>query len=233
MVLLAYELPGYRLMPHKVLIVEDDDATRNGLSALLGAAGYDPLAVSTVEAAFQALSDERPDLLICDIRLEGDNGLQLVAMSRRRIPAIVVTGFADAGLESEAHDLGADYLVKPVAPSVLLARIEHRLSVPQAALGTTYPRRWDRKNVKTPFNARADTAFARVLDVSYGGVCLEVRRPPGEWQPLAFDLSFPDIDLCVRVEVVWTRRAGNATWLCGAAIVSHDQRWRALVDSVA
>lgn len=230
---MACELPRCLAMPHKVLIVEDDDATRDGLAALLEAAGYDQVSVGTVAAAFKALTDERPDLVISDVRLQGDNGLQLLAMSRRRIPAIVMTGFADAGLESEARDLGADYFVKPVSPSVLLARIEHRLSAPSPTYGPACRRRWTRRFVATPLAARVDHASARVIDVSYGGVCLEVQRPRGEWQPLSFDLVLPAIDIRVGVEVVWTRRTGEATWLCGAALVDHEPRWRDLVDTIA
>jgi DNA-binding response OmpR family regulator len=114
-------------MAYTILIVDDDGATRDGLAALLRGAGYNTLCASTVEAAFAALAAGQPDLLISDVRLEGENGLQLLA-APKRIPAIVITGFADPGLEMEARDLGGDYFLKPLAPSVLLARIAYRLS---------------------------------------------------------------------------------------------------------
>ena len=114
--------------PHKVLVVEDDASTREGLCLLLRDADYEAIGVDSVPSAFQALAEHRPDLVICDIRVEGENGLQLLATSRDRFPAIVLTGFDDPGLQSEAMELGADYLLKPVAPSLLLARIREKLA---------------------------------------------------------------------------------------------------------
>jgi DNA-binding response OmpR family regulator len=74
------------------------------------------------------LAESEPDLLITDIRLDTYNGLHLVAMAPRAIPAIVVTGFDDPTLEADARRLGADYFLKPVAPSVLCERIAWKLA---------------------------------------------------------------------------------------------------------
>ena len=63
------------------------------------------------------LAESQPDLLITDVRLDAYNGLHLVAMAPRPIPAIVVTGFADPSIEADARRLGADYLVKPILVS--------------------------------------------------------------------------------------------------------------------
>ena len=70
----------------KILLVEDDDATRVGLSTLLERAGYDVVATESVQEGRSALEDASPDLLITDVRLGAFNGLQLIAMSPRPIP---------------------------------------------------------------------------------------------------------------------------------------------------
>ena len=106
----------------RVLIVEDNDVTRASLCELLDHAGYECTAVGTFHEAAAMLRKRPPDLLITDIRLQQYNGLQLVLMlTSRRLPAIVITGFADDVLASEAIRHGAAYLVKPVSPNRLLA----------------------------------------------------------------------------------------------------------------
>jgi DNA-binding response OmpR family regulator len=111
----------------RILIVEDDLSTRSGLKRLLERSKYDVLAVSTFANGRTALADWAPDLLITDVRLGEFNGLHLIVTNRRPIPAVIITGFADPVLEADARQLGADYLVKPVSPSALIALVRERL----------------------------------------------------------------------------------------------------------
>lgn len=110
-----------------ILLVEDDLATRVGLSTLLERAGYEVVASESVQEGRSILEEEAPDLLITDVRLGAFNGLQLLAMSPRRIPTIVTTGFPDPVLEAEALQLGAKFLLKPVEPGNLLALVAEML----------------------------------------------------------------------------------------------------------
>ena len=93
-------------MPHKILVVDDDNATVLGLVELFRGAGYQSVGASTLAAGRKALVDEAPDLLIADVRLAEFNGLQLIITSPRPIPVIVVTGFPDPAIEAEARRLG-------------------------------------------------------------------------------------------------------------------------------
>jgi DNA-binding NtrC family response regulator len=112
----------------KVLVVDDDMSSRGFVLRLLQQAGYDTAAASTFEEARQMLTTEEPDLLVTDLRLEGFNGLQLIIANHRRpIPSIVITGFADPSLETEAKRLGADYLVKPFSQAALLGLVAQKL----------------------------------------------------------------------------------------------------------
>lgn len=115
-------------MSPSVLIVDDDVMTCAGMAELLRHAGYDAQAATTFEDARAILSRRTPDLLIVDIRLGEFNGLQLIMLSRIQIPAIVISGFADPLLEHEARQAGADFLVKPIVPSELLALVQRKLS---------------------------------------------------------------------------------------------------------
>ena len=113
---------------HRVLIVEDDTATRSGLEKLLQNAGYATVTASSLQDGLQAMTETAPDLLIADVRLGEYNGIQLIATSGLSIPSIVITAFADPVLEAEARRFGADYLLKPVSPAQLMALIRQRLA---------------------------------------------------------------------------------------------------------
>jgi len=69
----------------RILLVDDDEATREGLAVLLADAGYSVEPVGTLKAAMDELSQHAPDLLITDVRLQGYNGLQLLAMSPTQV----------------------------------------------------------------------------------------------------------------------------------------------------
>jgi DNA-binding response OmpR family regulator len=114
----------------RVLIVDDDSATRSGLSELLNEAGYESTAVGTFRDALHILRTTPPDLLITDIRLDEYNGLQLVITAPRSVPTIVISGFADPVLESEARHAGAAYVAKPVNPAELLQLVKEKLLDP-------------------------------------------------------------------------------------------------------
>ena len=110
-------------MPSKILIVEDDRATRRAAGAAPPGRLRHDCGVRLPRGPASA-QHEAPDLLIADLRLEGFNGLQLLHINPRPIPTIIVTGFPDEVLKAGAQLLGAEYLVKPVPPPALLAAIE-------------------------------------------------------------------------------------------------------------
>src|SRR4026209_1642581 len=132
-------------MARAVVAVEDDEATRVGLLILLAEAGYRTIGAGTLKQATELLAEQNPDLMIADVRLGGDNGLQLVAMATKPVPAIVTTAFVDPILEAEARQLGADFMVKPLSPKALLELIERKLSDAPNIPSSATARRWPRK----------------------------------------------------------------------------------------
>jgi two-component system C4-dicarboxylate transport response regulator DctD len=116
-------------MPRRLLVVDDDQATRSGLCQLLQAAGFTCAEADSYQAAHDTLHANPPDLLITDIRLGGYNGIQLVLGRPPGVSAIVITGHPDTVLESEAERSGAKYLQKPIAPRRLLELIDEMLGV--------------------------------------------------------------------------------------------------------
>ncbi len=218
--------------PRKILIVDDDDAARRGLTTLLSEAGYTALPTATLKSAMDALAKDDPDLLITDVRLQGYNGLQLIAMSPRQIPTIVVTGYPDRMLEADAHKMGAEYLVKPVSPSALLALIRQKLGSDEAAAFSP-ARRWARKPVTSQLKAWFEDLPVRILDISYGGLRLEIDRAREAALPPSLSLTLPTSNVAIDVNVVWQRKSTGNGWLCGAAIPEPSPvLWRQIVDGV-
>lgn len=218
-------------MPTRILVVDDDAATRVGLVDLLQRAGYDVTGSATFEHARQALRERRPDLLITDIRLGEYNGLQLLVGSPEPIPTVIVTGFIDPVLEAEARAHRAAYLLKPVSARTLLSTVEQVLSQRQAQLIPT--RRWSRKRVTPALAADAAGSPARIVDVSYGGLRVEMSRLE-EDLPSSFTVRVRELDL--PVNVVWRNRTGDQEWVCGLAVTHVEppvaDRWHGLVDAL-
>lgn len=220
----------------KVLVVDDDPSTLHGFKQLLEHAKYDVIAASTFSDARFALSQQSPDLLIADIRLGEYNGLQLLVTSSRSIPTIIVTGYPDPVLEAEARRLGADYLLKPVSAASLMAAVRAKLAADRPGGSAFAPgRRWPRKAVTQTVPTHVEERDARLLDISYGGLRLELEHRAEEPVPTSFTVVFPNAGLSVPVDVVWTTRAGDEHWLCGGRVgeaVQNLPAWHELVDAV-
>jgi len=217
-------------MPPRILIVEDDRATRTGLQELLREAGYETITAADFRVGRRALEHDAPDLLIADLRLEGFNGLQLLHVNPRPIPTIIVTGYHDEVLQSEARLLGAEYLVKPIAPTVLLATVERML----AGSDRQERRRWPRKRLLVDLPIEVDRVPARVIDIGYGGAQVEMFRPGAtEIPPPRLRLVFPVNEVELEADLVWGTPERAGRWLCGIAVrASHEASWRSLVDSI-
>jgi DNA-binding response OmpR family regulator len=216
-------------MPSKVLIVDDDQTTREGLAEFLEGSGYETVAVGTFEEATRQLRTSPPDLLIADVRLGPFNGLQLVISSPQPIPSIIITGFADPVLEADAKRRGADYVLKPVSPSRLLELVAQKLST-QEGRGT--PRRWERKPVIGGLAASVEDEPARIVDISYGGVRFEIERKDENAIPALFKIQLPSAQLSVQARLVWKNLIGDQTWLCGAVLAQSTPEWYGLVDAI-
>ncbi|MDH4585312.1 response regulator [Pseudomonas sp. BN415] len=121
----------------KLLIIDDDEVVRASLAAYLEDSGFSVRQASNGLQGLQVFEQERPDLVICDLRMPQVDGLELI----RRIselesetPVLVVSGAGVMSDAVEALRLGAaDYLIKPLED---LAVLEHsvRRALDRAAL---------------------------------------------------------------------------------------------------
>jgi signal transduction histidine kinase len=104
-----------------ILIVEDDAKFMKSLLALVESKGFSALGVESASEALAFMDGERERVvLVTDINLEGDSGLDLLAktgMNYPHIPVIVITGYASLNSAIRALKLGAyDYITKPFEP---------------------------------------------------------------------------------------------------------------------
>ena len=100
----------------QVMIVDDDPVVLDAMQRLLALWGYSTIAYTRFDEARASLASQSPDALIVDIRLGEYNGLQLVHIAKRSNPSlaiVVVSGYDDPVLRSEAVQAGAAYLLKP------------------------------------------------------------------------------------------------------------------------
>jgi CheY-like chemotaxis protein len=220
----------WEAMPRKILIVEDDVATRVGLQELVSGAGYAVVAASDFREGRRALETEHPDALIVDLRLQGFNGLQLLHVAPRPIPTVVVTGFPDDVLQADARKLGAEYLVKPVEPARLLDVLRRLL---QAGDTPHDRRRFPRRPVAVDVPVEINGVPARVTDASRTGVGFEIYRPVGHAVPRDLRLVFPVHELELDAALVWSHVGGAGRWQCGANLSGAGDRWTQLLDTAA
>ncbi len=114
-----------------VLVVDDDAATRDGLTALLESWGYRALAASNGQAALQSCDKDLPHAIVTDLMMPGMTGLQFIeALNERvhQVAIIMVTGQATIETAVQAIKLGAyDYLPKPLELPKLRAVLEKGL----------------------------------------------------------------------------------------------------------
>ena len=110
-----------------ILIVDDDAEIRSLLSEYLSRNGYRVSAVADGKAMWAAISPSKPDLIVLDVMLPGDDGLTLCRDLRARtsIPIIMLTARGEETDRIVGLEMGADdYLPKPFSPRELLARVK-------------------------------------------------------------------------------------------------------------
>jgi len=118
-------------MAHRILIIEDEDALRESLKRVLLKEGYDVQAVDSAEEALPLIAEKWCDLIITDIILPGQSGLECLKKCRQKNPdliVIIMTAYATIESAVEAIRAGAyEYLVKPIDHYELKALIKKAL----------------------------------------------------------------------------------------------------------
>jgi two-component system, OmpR family, response regulator len=109
-----------------ILVVDDDPQIRGLVSEYLTENGLRVTAAASGREMTQILGEETIDLVILDLRLDGEDGMALARSLRERLsmPVIMLTGVREEADRVMGLELGADdYITKPFSPRELLARI--------------------------------------------------------------------------------------------------------------
>lgn len=115
---------------HNILIVDDSKTEIMFLSDLLQKAGYAVRSAENADDAFKRLAEQKPDLILMDVVMPGQNGFQLTRSINRTpeytdVPIIMCTS---KSLETDRvwgmRQGAKDYITKPVDSAELLGKIK-------------------------------------------------------------------------------------------------------------
>ncbi len=118
---------------HKIALIEDDADLHELLLHTLRQNGYEAVGRKSGEGALTFLRDEKPDLLVLDILLPGQDGIEICRQARAEpslesMPIVFLSALGDETDRVLGLEIGGnDYLVKPFSVRELLARIKIHL----------------------------------------------------------------------------------------------------------
>jgi two-component system, OmpR family, response regulator len=129
----------------RILVVDDEAATRQMVGDYLAMHGYDVTLCDGGETLRAAVAEAPPALVVLDLNMPGEDGLSLVRFLRQRghVPIVMLTATASAIDRVVGLELGADdYLAKPCELRELLARVRSvlRRAAAPAGAGSGEPR---------------------------------------------------------------------------------------------
>ena len=115
----------------RILIVDDEETIRLALRKFLRSRGYEVEIAGSGDQALQILDKQSFSLMLCDVRMPGMTGVQVVPQARQRdhdLAIIMLTAVNDAATATEVLSAGAsDYLMKPVELADLQQAVDRAL----------------------------------------------------------------------------------------------------------
>ena len=121
-----------------ILVVDDDDSVRTMLARLLKTAGHEIVQAKSVAAAREAIAEQEVEVIVSDIVMPGDSGIDLrrwLAEHHPSVPVILTSGYSpDGPAEFAAQIPGTWFLQKPFGADELLGLIR---DVVRAGTGET------------------------------------------------------------------------------------------------
>lgn len=111
----------------KILIVEDEDMIREGISDYLTDCGYETIQAADGLEALEQFSNHQVALILLDIQMPKLNGLEVLSEIRKssQVPVLMLTAFQDEEYKMSAFAALADgYLEKPFSLSLLKVRVD-------------------------------------------------------------------------------------------------------------
>jgi DNA-binding response OmpR family regulator len=205
-----------------VLSVDDDPAVQEVLQHALGLEGFQVQAATTIQEALDLVNRRPPDLVLLDVMLGGEDGLELLAEIRRAhdMPVILLSGRAEESHRVLGLRMGADdYVVTPFSHPELAARI------------ATVLRRWEPSIGRSSRRAFGDLSIDEVTrEVVRAGTVIDTTAR--EFDLLAFLTRSPRQVFSRQqlLEGVW---ASSAEWQDPATVTEHVRRLRLKIEADA
>jgi len=143
-----------------ILVVDDEEIARDNVAYMLKKDGYQVLTAEDGQAAIAILENREVDLVLTDLRMKSQDGMAVLAASKRLWPeteVIVITGYASVDTAVEAIKKGAyHYLAKPV-------KVEEMLSLVKKALEK---RALQKEVIELRKQVSSNTGISRILGKS-------------------------------------------------------------------
>ena len=117
-------------MTLRVLVVEDDPDSLELMTYLFRSFGHEALGAASGDTALDVASATSPDLILCDLRLPGMDGFELLSKIKadpglKSIPVVAVTAYAMPGDKERVMSAGFDgYVSKPIDPQSFVREAE-------------------------------------------------------------------------------------------------------------
>ena len=125
----------------KILVIDDDVDMCLLLKRFLTKNGFEVTLTHSGKKALEDLENAKPDLVLCDFRLEDIDGKELLIKIKEKYPhtpVIIVTGYSDIKIAVDVMKLGAyDYVTKPLFPDEILLSIKSALKKTAASSDTS------------------------------------------------------------------------------------------------
>lgn len=113
-------------MTKKIILIEDDENLRRGISFYLEQEGYEVIVINRVQGSIEKIRKNSPDLIILDVTLPDGNGFEL-CQEIRKFSAVPIFFLTAHDLESDILTGlsigGDDYLTKPFSLAILKAKV--------------------------------------------------------------------------------------------------------------
>lgn len=153
-----------------VMIVDDTPGNLALLSDTLSEAGYRVLVATDGQSALEQISFLKPDIILLDVMMPGIDGFETCNQLKKNpetahVPVLFMTALNELDNLLRGFEEGAvDYLVKPIRPPEVLARVEMQLTQARNL------RRAENALMNSPFSALAINSFGNISWLTPGGI---------------------------------------------------------------
>jgi CheY-like chemotaxis protein len=119
----------------KVLVVDDDPVISHSFNRVLAGKGYVVVSAENGQEALKKIANEKYDAVFADIRMPGEDGIEVARQVRAEqpwMPVVIITGYGSPENEARAEAVGVKgFLRKPLSPSMIEQSVAAATADPQ------------------------------------------------------------------------------------------------------